>query len=157
MEITKVTRIHFSPSGTTRKTAEALTDCLNLPVAGADLLQDPSSEIHFGPDELAVFCLPVFAGRLPEVCLPLLRHFTGSHTPAIAVAVYGNRDFDDALLELSDLLRDRGFVLAGAAAVVSQHSIFPKVAAGRPDARDLDKIQAFGKSVLDKLRRAPSA
>ena len=156
MEITKVTRVHFSPSGTTRKTAETLTDSLGLPTAEADLLQDPSSELRFGPGELAVFCLPVFAGRLPGVCLPLLRHFTGDQTPAIAVVVYGNRDFDDALLELCDLLRNQGFVLAGAAAVVAQHSIFPQVAAGRPNGQDQDRIRAFGGSVLDKLRHIDS-
>lgn len=42
MEIKKVTQVHFSPSGTTRKTAEALSESFGLPVDDADLLHDPS-------------------------------------------------------------------------------------------------------------------
>ena len=125
MEIKKVTQVHFSPSGTTRKTAEALSESFVLPVDDADLLHDPSVTRRFGADELVIFCLPVFAGRLPEFCPKLLSQFTGSDTPALAVVVYGNRDYEDALLELADLLKNRGFVLAGAAATVAQHSIFP--------------------------------
>ena len=117
MEIKKVTQVHFSPSGTTRKTAEALSESFGLPVDDADLLHDPSVTRRFGADELVIFCLPVFAGRLPEFCPKLLSQFTGSDTPALAVVVYGNRDYEDALLELADLLKSRGFVLAGAASL----------------------------------------
>ena len=59
MEIKKVTQVHFSPSGTTRKTAEALSESFGLPVDGADLLHDPSVTRRFGADELVIFCLPV--------------------------------------------------------------------------------------------------
>ena len=38
MEIKKVTQVHFSPSGTTRKTAKALSESFGLPVDDADLL-----------------------------------------------------------------------------------------------------------------------
>lgn len=105
MEIKKVTQVHFSPSGTTRKTAEALSESFGLPVDDADLLHDPSVTRRFGADKLVIFCLPVFAGRLPEFCPKLLSQFTGSDTPALAVVVYGNRDYEDALLELADLLK----------------------------------------------------
>ncbi len=154
MEIKKVTQVHFSPSGTTRKTAEALSESFGLPVDDADLLHDPSVTRRFGADELVIFCLPVFAGRLPEFCPKLLSQFTGSDTPALAVVVYGNRDYEDALLELADLLKSRGFVLAGAAAAVAQHSIFPAVAAGRPDAVDIEKIHSFAASAAEKIRLA---
>ena len=36
MEIKKVTQVHFSPSGTTRKTAEALSESFGLPVDDAE-------------------------------------------------------------------------------------------------------------------------
>ena len=83
MEIKKVTQVHFSPSGTTRKTAEALSESFGLPVDHADLLHDPSVTRRFGADKLVIFCLPVFAGRLPEFCPKLLSQFTGSDTPAL--------------------------------------------------------------------------
>ncbi len=154
MEIKKVTLVHFSPSGTTRKTARILSESFGLPVEEANLLRDPSASRSFDPDELVIFCLPVYAGRLPESCPKLLRHFVGAGTPALAVTVYGNRDYDDALRELADLLREQGFALAGAAAVVAQHSIFPEVAAGRPDAADAAKLREFAASAAEKLRLA---
>ena len=80
MEIKKVTQVHFSPSGTTRKTAEALSESFGLPVDDADLLHDSSVTRRFGADELVIFCLPVFAGRLPEFCPKMLSQFTGSDT-----------------------------------------------------------------------------
>lgn len=66
----------------------------------------------------------------------LLAHLKGHGNPAIAVAVYGNRDYDDALVELQDLLEENGFCVIAGAAFVAQHSIFTKVAAGRPDEDD---------------------
>lgn len=82
MEIKKVTQVHFSPSGTTRKTAEALSESFGLPVDDADLLHDPSVTRRFGADKLVIFCLPVFAGRLPEFCPKLLSQFTvRTHLP----------------------------------------------------------------------------
>lgn len=87
--------------------------------------------------------MPIYVGRIPSVCPPLLRKLQGSKTPAIAVAVYGNRHYDDGLLELTDLLEERGFVIAGAATVPARHSIFPSVAAGRPDDDDRAKLRAF--------------
>lgn len=37
-------------------------------------------------------------------------------TPAIAVCVYGNRDYDDALIELKDAIEANGFKTVAAAA-----------------------------------------
>ena len=71
--------------------------------------------------------------------------------PAVAVAVYGNRAYEDALLELSDALTAGGFQVVAAAAFVAQHSIAPTIAQGRPDQADLEAAAAFGRAVLDKL------
>jgi ferredoxin len=57
--------------------------------------------------------------------------------------VYGNRDYDDALLELADLLSENGFQVISAGAFIAQHSIFPKVGAQRPDADDYQQINVF--------------
>ena len=48
------------------------------------------------PDDILVIGIPVFSGRIPTPCLTQIKSLQGSHTPAIAVAVYGNRDYDDA-------------------------------------------------------------
>ena len=151
MEIKKVTQVHFSPSGTTRKTAEALSESFGLPVDDADLLHDPSVTRRFDVDELVIFCLPVFAGRLPEFCPKLLSQFTGSDTPALAVVVYGNRDYEDALLELDDCLKAQGFRIGAGTALLAEHSMVRDVAAGRPDGRDQKEMADFAAKILEKL------
>ena len=75
----------------------------------------------------------------------MLKKFKGENTPAIAIVVYGNRDYDDALLELTDILKANGFVTVAAAAFIAQHSIFPIVASGRPDQKDKQIIESFSK------------
>lgn len=65
----------------------------------------------------------------------------------MAVVVYGNRDYEDALLELHDILSENGFVVVAAGAFVARHSIFPDVAAGRPDRDDLDRMAEFAERV----------
>lgn len=74
----------------------------------------------------------------------MLGQFKGANTPAVAVVVYGNREYDDALLELTEILKAQGFIVVAAAAFVAQHSIFPAVAQGRPDQKDRELIKAFG-------------
>ena len=77
--------------------------------------------------------MPVYAGRIPPICSEMLLHLKGHNTPAIITVAFGNRDYDDALLELKSLLENNGFLVIGAGAFVAQHSIFPKVGKGRPD------------------------
>ena len=79
----------------------------------------------------------VYAGRIPAISAESLRHFTGKHTPAIIVCTYGNRAYDDALLELRDIVEEQGFIVVSAGAFIAQHSIFPHVGTGRPDIRDI--------------------
>ena len=78
----------------------------------------------------------------------------GNNTPAVAVCVYGNRDYDDALLEIKDTLNGNGFHTFAAGAFIGRHCIFPKVAEGRPDASDLEKAAAFGKRCAKLLADA---
>lgn len=73
---------------------------------------------QFQEDDLVVLGTPVYAGRVPNVLLPFLKTVRGDHTPAIPVVVYGNRNFDDALAELRDILENQGFLCGAAAAFV---------------------------------------
>ena len=87
--------------------------------------------------------MPVFAGRIPAICAQQLKNLKGQGTPAIVAVVFGNRAYEDALLELTDLLRENGFLPIGGCAMVARHSIFPAVAKGRPDEQDTQRLQAF--------------
>lgn len=132
-----MTSIFFSPRGTTKKTARAILGHQEK-VLERDLLGRPLTEEWTLPaGEPVLVSMPVYAGRIPGICREmLLAHLKGHGNPAIAVAVYGNRDYDDALVELQDLLEENGFCVIAGAAFVAQHSIFTKVAAGRPDEDD---------------------
>lgn len=148
-----VTQVYFSPGGTTRAIVEYFTARLiGEPVASLDLLRrDARSIPNFGPADLLVVNMPVFAGRLPLVCPAMLAELRGADAPAVALVTYGNREYEDALLELCDILNANGFKVVAAGAFIARHSIFPQVAAGRPDAVDKQKIAAFAALCAAKL------
>lgn len=158
MLISSVELAYFSPTGGTRRIAEwigqALRACLpdEPQIVSHDLLrQPPQQDLALPSGSLLVAAMPVYGGRIPPHCLPLLRRFKGRNSPALAVAVYGNRDYDDALLELRNALGGSGFVVTGAAAFVSRHSIFPQVAADRPDEADQRMTEEFARRCAERL------
>ncbi|MDE6296218.1 MAG: 4Fe-4S binding protein, partial [Muribaculaceae bacterium] len=98
-----------------------------------------------------VYNSQVYGGRLPEKVVSTVRLLRGKGASVIAIVVYGNRDYDDALLELIDILKKRNFNIIGAGAFIGQHSIFPKVAASRPDKADMELLAEFGKECRRRL------
>ena len=67
-------------------------------------------EHHFKENELLIIGVPAYGGRVPAPVVDALRHFTGSNTPVVLVATYGNRDIDDTLIELKKNVIDKGFI-----------------------------------------------
>ena len=85
-----------------------------------------------------------------------MRRVKGDGTPAVLVVVYGNREFEDALIELRDLMVEQGFRPVAGAAFIGEHSFSndaTPIALGRPDAEDLVKARAFGEEVRTTLDR----
>ena len=148
-----ITVVYFSPTGGTRKACLSLAMEMGKKVKDVDLCS-LEGEYSFGPEDTVIVGVPVFGGRIPGYAAEKLTYLKGGGAAAVTAAVYGNRAFEDALLELADLLKSRRFVLAGAAAAVAQHSIFPAVAAGRPDAADIEKLHSFAASAAEKIRLA---
>mgnify|MGYP000506121347 CR=1 FL=1 len=68
----------------------------------------------------------------------------GNQARAVLVCVYGNRAYEDTLIELKDVADKAGFVPAAAVATIAEHSIMHKFAAGRPDETD-QKTTGVGK------------
>ena len=138
----------FSPTGGTSKIAAA--------IAGARMgtridLCSPvePQEIPAGAPLLAV--VPVYGGRIPAIAAQRLLALQGSGNPAIAVVVYGNRAYEDALLELKNVLTEAGHQVIAAAAFIAEHSIIRSIAADRPHADDLARAVEFGAAVEAKL------
>ena len=102
-------------------------------------------------DTLLNLCFWVFGGRVPAFALRQLAALHGQNTSAIAVAAYGNRAYEDALLELSDSLTSQSFRVIAAAAVLAEHSMLRSVAAGRPNADDQAQLTDFAKKISAKL------
>lgn len=128
----------FSPSDTTRKYAKAMTDAFGGESQLIDLTHgscEIESELIDGDTVLLIS--PVYAGRIPALAADLFRQIDGHGMRAIVAVVYGNRDYDDALLELADIAVNDGFDVIAAGAFIAQHCIFPKVANGRPDTSDM--------------------
>lgn len=150
--------VHFSPTGGTKRAALCLGQVLATQVREIDLSLPAPEKQAFGANDIVLFAMPVFGGRIPTYILEKIQACQGSSTVAIAVAVYGNRAYDDALLELSDALKTQGFRVPVCAALVAEHSIVRTVAAGRPDAQDQADCRMFAAKILAKLHgEAPNA
>jgi len=159
MDIREVRLVYFSPTGTTRTVLEGIA----RGVAGAEVTRvdlTPPSAANAGSapernDVLTVVGAPVYGGRLPVDAVSRLRRLAGPHTPAVVVVVYGNRAYEDALLELRSLAAEQGFVPVAAGAFIGEHSYSTPdlpIAPGRPDADDLTQAERFGRAIDVRLR-----
>ena len=159
MNIKTVHAVYFSGTGTTEKVVTTLAKdlaerlgagyeacCFNLPEARKQALS-------FGPEDLAVVGTPVYAGRVPNLLLPYIRDMIhGEGTLAVPVVLYGNRNYDDGLMELRNVLRDNGFCPVSAGAFVGEHSFSRILGAGRPDGEDMALVGELGEKTADKVR-----
>ena len=160
MEIKRVWAVYFSPTGRTRQLALALAGQLAKGLGAEQREVDftlpaaRETSYAFAPEDLVVFAMPTYAGKLPNKLLPFVQSgFTGSGTPAADLVSFGNRNFDNSLAELSDCLQKQGFVPFAAAAFATQHAFSETLAVNRPDARDLEVLASFGTAILERLPR----
>ncbi len=150
--------IYFSPTGTTRTIVKQIASGLNTSDAiDHDLTLHQSNEPLHVTNGIAIFGIPVYAGRVPEDCLKRFANITGDGTPAILVALYGNRAYEDALVELQDLVEEQGFKVTAAGAFIGEHSYatsdYP-VALNRPNNEDCNIAVQFGRQIAEKLQSA---
>ncbi|MFU2361946.1 MAG: EFR1 family ferrodoxin [Phascolarctobacterium sp.] len=137
---------YFSPTGGTKKVSDIFAAAVGKDVVWHDL-GDKQMLTEQPQGELIIVTAPVFAGRIPSVVREKIKTLAGEGKKAVTIAVYGNRAYEDALLEMNDILKQAGFTVIAAAAFVAQHSIVPEVGTGRPDAEDIKEIRAFAEAV----------
>lgn len=151
----KLICIYFSATDTTGRYVRLLSQDLELPVETsinlADNLSAPLPDID--PDTLLILAAPVYGGRLHARVASRFSELHGTGAKAIAMVIFGNRDYDDALIELTDILSAAGFDIIGAGAFIARHSIFPNVAASRPDDSDLEKLAQFASLCRNALSK----
>lgn len=148
--LTSITIIVFSPTGGTRQAAAYLAKGLARQIREVDLSLPDVRPLSFTKEDLVLFAGPVYGGRIPACMTARLKNIRGNQTPAIVAAVYGNRAYEDALLELSDAVTEQGFRPLAAAALLAEHSIIHKLAEHRPDAKDQACLAEFSNRILEK-------
>ena len=149
--------IYFSPTGTTRKTIDGIAEGLSPErVNRYDLTYAFEKQGQHIVGGIAVIGAPVYAGRVPEGCLERMANYRADGVPTVLVALYGNREFEDALVELRDVATAQGFKVIAAGAFIGEHSYSTQerpIAAGRPDLGDLSLAVQFGQDVAAKIER----
>lgn len=152
----KVAEIIFSPTGGTGKVARLIGGqwgesavCIDLCDAKADF-----SQWDMAGMDMVLVAMPSFGGRAPAVAIERLRKIAGSGARCTLVCVYGNRAYEDTLVEMADAARACGFRVIAAIAAVAEHSILPQYATGRPDAADGAQLADFAARIADKNSEA---
>ena len=163
MKIASLKLVCFSPTGTTKAVVRGIARGIKhdtveliditLPDARKQLLQTSD-------DELLIVGVPVYMGRVPALAGEWLRTIQAHNTSAACIVVYGNRVYDDALIELSDILTGCGCRPVAGAAFIGEHSFSTAetmTAGGRPDAGDLALAESLGQKIWENLQAVPSA
>ena len=148
-----VFEIVFSPTGGTRKVSGLVAGALDKNTVTVDLTDSglDFSAVSMTEDDVAVISVPAYAGRIPAVAVDRLNMVHGNGARAVLVCVYGNRAFEDALVELEDVAKRAGFRVVAAVSAIAEHSVARQFAAGRPDAQDAAQLAEFAQQIQQKL------
>jgi ferredoxin len=150
--------VYFSPTGTTKAVVQGISGGINqypLEIVDITSLDARKKPLQTSENELLVIAVPVYMGRVPAILLEWLQAVKAQKTPVVCVVVYGNRGYDDALLELKNIMTKCGCKPIACAAYIGEHSYSnpeTPVAEGRPDAQDLHHAELFGRKINEKLQ-----
>lgn len=157
MNLNSLTVAYFSPTETTGSIARAIAEGMQAESTVSIDITRPRDRAH--PLRLTdgsplILAVPVYMGRVPALINDWLVEMDIKGSPVVCVVVYGNRVYDDALLELRDLATQAGGVVIGGGAFIGEHSFSTPdmpTAHGRPHAQDRSAAERFGQLVRAKL------
>jgi ferredoxin len=158
MNINKLKLVCFSPTGTTRKIVHSVARSYNLKNFELIDITTPSArdkKLQTFINELLIVAVPVYMGRVPSVIKDWLSKISAQNTPAVCIVVYGNRAYDNALLELKDIIELCGCNVIAGAAFIGEHSfssIELPCSVGRPDTSDINKAEIFGSEIKKMIQ-----
>lgn len=143
--------IYFSPTGGTKKVVDLITQVWDCEKKEINLLKpnDDYENYQLEKDDICVVAVPSFGGRVPAIVTERLGKISANCTKTIGIVTYGNREYDDTLLELKKLLSNRGFHMGAAITAVTEHSIVREIAAGRPDKSDQKQLKNFALQIKE--------
>lgn len=153
-----IVQIVFSPTGGTQKVADIITEEWKMPVKKIDLSDARAdfSAVRLNKEDIAVIALPSFGGRVPALAIQRLEKIQGNQAFCILACVYGNRAYEDTLIEMKDTAEKCGFRVAAGVAAIAEHSIMHQYAAGRPDEIDEKELKNFADKILAKINDSAS-
>lgn len=148
-----IVQIVFSPTGGTQRVADIITAKLGRVSGKIDLTDKECdfSAVSLNSADLALIAVYADHGRVSGLAANRIKALRGNHTKCVIVCVYGNRAFEDTLVELSDLAEQRGFQVIAAVSAVAEHSIMRQFAAGRPDGQDQKELEQIAGTIFEKF------
>lgn len=155
----RVVNLYFSPTHSSRDIGEHLSQTisksLEYPKESINYTrpEERKKAVTLNQNDILVFTFPVYNGRVPEPLIEPLKKLQGASCTAIPVAVYGNRAFDDSLLEATDILTSQGCQVVAAIGAIAQHTFDEKIGHGRPDPADKEKLTQFANRIADKIKQ----
>ena len=147
--------IYFSPTHSTKKVLSEIALGLGFDeVIEVDLTNIHRKVIDFTDIDLVMLGCPVYSGRVPAKAKERFMMIPNGKIPAVIVSVYGNIGYGNALKELEEMMKVKGFVIIGGAAFIGEHSFSSKkheIAKDRPNGKDLEMANEFGGKIKEKL------
>ncbi len=147
------TQVIFSPTGGTRKVSELLISAWTENWITVDVSDTKfeGERCSFKTEDTVLVAIPSYGGRVPATAARRISNLYGNGAKAVLVCVYGNRAYEDTLIELNDIVVKAGFKVIAAVAAVAEHSIMRQYAAGRPDAEDKRVLKDYAEKIQKKL------
>lgn len=143
--------IYFSPTNSTENIVKIISKEFKNDKEIDLCNKELDFNITFKKEDICIIGVPSYGGRVPAVAIERIKKFKGNNTTAILVTAYGNRAYEDTLIELQDVLIERNFYCTATIAAVAEHSIMHQFATGRPDANDKKELTHFAKQILNKI------
>ncbi len=154
MNFNKVNLVYFSATSVSKKYAVAMAEALKKETVEYDFTLPANRMVENAPsftsEDLVIVSVPIYGGRVPTVCLDYLNALKGDNTPCVVVGTYGNRHYDDAVVELEDIMKANGFTVIAGAATIGRHSFTSDLAGDRPNTEDLDNAKEFILKAVEK-------
>lgn len=148
-----VVEIVFSPTGGTQKVSHIIGTRWNKDTINIDLSNAKTdfTKCKINKEDMVLIAMPSFGGRAPGIAIERLKKINGNGAKCTLICTYGNRAYEDTIVEMKDAANKCGFKVIAAISAIAQHSIMPQYAANRPDSVDKNQLINFADQITKKV------
>lgn len=156
MKADKTILLTFSPTRTSKRIGEAIARGISDGQFNSiDLTYDNEPKpLNISSDTLIVVSVPVYGGMVAPIAMERMAALQLNGAPCVINVTYGNRAYEQSLNQLDAFIREHGGKTIAAGAFVGEHSYsngqYP-IAAGRPDRKDLEEAEQFGRKIRQRI------